>query len=713
MRNSISKLLVFTSFLMINFSCKNQSAGEQNGNFSDNPFATESKLALHAPDFSRIKDEHFKPAIEEGMKQQQEEIKKIADNPEAPSFENTLVALEKSGQLLNRVNLVFYLLTGANTNPLLQKVQDEVAPKLAANDDALYLNSKLFARVQTLYQQKEQLKLDPESKRLLEYYYQRFELAGARLSEAAKDTLRKLNQEEALLGSQFTNQLLAATKNGSVVFNTLEELKGLSDGEIAAAAQKAKENKLEGKWMISLQNTTQQPSLLSLTNRATRQKILEASLNRAEKSDSNDTRKTIVRIAEIRAQKAKLLGFTNYAQWKLRDQMAQTPEAVNTFLAKLVPATAAKVKTESGEIQALINQQKGGFDVEAWDWNYYSDQVRKAKYDLDESAVKPYFLLDSVLKNGVFYAANLLYGLSFKERKDLPVYQSDVRVFDVMDKDGSQIALFYCDYFKRDNKSGGAWMSNMVNQSHLLGAKPVIYNVCNFSKPVAGKPALITFSDVTTMFHEFGHGLHGIFADQQYPSISGANTARDFVEFPSQFNEHWAMDPKVFANYAKHYQTGAVMPQALVDKIKKAGTFNKGYTTAEALSATLLDLQWHILSPENINHDVDQFEMAALQKSGLYLKQVPPRYRSSYFLHIWGNGYAAGYYAYIWTAMLSEDAFAWFTEHGGLTRENGQRFRDMVLSRGNTLEYGKMYRAFRGHDPEIQPLLESRGLTGK
>ena len=713
MKNSIPKVLAFTSLWMINFSCKNQSAIEQSGNFSANPFATESKLALHAPDFSRIKDEDFKPAMEEGMKQQQEEIKKIAENPEAPSFENTLVALEKSGQLLTRVGLVFNLLTGANTNPLLQKVQDEEAPKLAANDDALYLNSKLFARVQTLYQQKEQLKLDPESKRLLEYYYQKFELAGARLSEAAKDTLRKLNQEEALLGSQFTNQLLAATKNGSVVLNSVEELKGLSDGEIAAAVQSAKDNKLEGKWMISLQNTTQQPSLLSLSNRATRQKILEASLNRAEKSDSNDTRKTIVRIAEIRAIKAKLLGFTNYADWKLRDQMAQTPEAVNTFLAKLVPAAAAKVKTESGEIQALINQQKGGFDVEAWDWNYYSDQVRKAKYDLDESAIKPYFLLDSVLKNGVFYAANLLYGLSFKERKDLPVYQSDVRVFDVMDKDGSQIALFYCDYFKRDNKSGGAWMSNMVNQSHLLGTKPVIYNVCNFSKPVAGQPALITFSDVTTMFHEFGHGLHGIFADQQYPSISGSNTARDFVEFPSQFNEHWAMDPKVFANYAKHYQTGAAMPQLLVEKIKKAGTFNKGYTTTEALSATLLDLQWHILSPENINHDVDQFEMAALQKSGLYLKQVPPRYRSSYFLHIWGNGYAASYYAYIWTAMLSEDAFAWFKEHGGLTRENGQRFRDMVLSRGNTLEYGKMYRAFRGHDPEIQPLLESRGLTGK
>jgi len=453
--------------------------------------------------------------------------------------------------------------------------------------------------------------------------------------------------------------------------------------------------------------------LASLTNRKTRQRLFEASVNRAEHGDANDTRAGILRLAQLRAEKAGLLGFENYAAWKLKDQMAQTPEAVDIFMAQLVPAAVARAGQEAADIQAEIDKQQGGFKLAAWDWDFYSEQVRKAKYDLDESEVKPYLELDNVLQKGVFYAANQLYGLTFKERKDLPVYQEDVRVFDVFDKDGSQIALFYCDYFKRDNKAGGAWMSNLVEQSKLMGTKPVIYNVCNFSKPAPNQPALISFDDVTTMFHEFGHALHGIFADAQYASLSGANTARDFVEFPSQFNEHWAMDPLVFKNYAIHYKTKELMPQILVDKIKKAAMFNQGYATTEAVAAAELDLKWHTLGRDAAPKDVDQFETDALKRSNLDLPQVPPRYRSSYFLHIWSNGYAAGYYAYMWTAMLENDAYSWFKEHGGLTRENGQRLRDMILSKGNTENLGKLFVDFRGHQPDIKPLLENRGLVGQ
>jgi peptidyl-dipeptidase Dcp len=404
------------------------------------------------------------------------------------------------------------------------------------------------------------------------------------------------------------------------------------------------------------------------------------------------------------------VGFKNYADWKLRDQMAKTPDAVYGFLDKLVPAATAKAKAEATDIQAVIDQQKGGFKLQPWDWDFYAEQVRKAKYDLDESQVKPYFEINKVLQDGVFYAANQLYGLTFKERKDLPVYQPDVRVFNVYDKDGSQLGLFYCDYFKRDNKSGGAWMNNLVGQSKLLGNKPVIYNICNFTKPAPGMPALISFEDVTTMFHEFGHALHGFFADQQYPSLASPNTARDFVEFPSQFNEHWALDPKVLAHYAVNYKTGTPMPQELVDKIKKAGTFNQGYALTEALADDIIDMQWHTLPASVGNLDADKLDSDALQKYQINLPQVPPRYRSSYFLHIWANGYAAGYYAYAWTEMLDDDAFAWFQQHGGLTRANGQRFRDMILSRGNTIEYGKMFRDFAGHDPDIKPMEKKRGL---
>lgn len=689
---------------------QNQSSGSDSLS-ANNPFFADSALPYHAPAFDKIKNGDYKPAIEAGMQQQLAEMQKIADSAEAPSFENTFVAMEKSGQLFNRVMQVFNCVTSANTNPELQKLQEEEAPKIAATTDAIYLNSKLFKRVEAIYQQRDQLKLDPESKRLVEYYYQKFELAGAKLSDADKEKLKKFNADEASLNAKFNNKLLAAAKAGALIVDDKSELAGLPQGTIDAAAQDAKAAGKPGKWLIPLQNTTQQPALQFLTNRATRQKLFQASWIRAEKSDANDTRSTIAQIAHIRAQKAKLLGYNSYAAWKLQDQMAKTPGAVDNFLSKLIPAATAKARAEAEDIQAVMNTQGGGFKLQPWDWNFYAEKVRKAKYDLDEDQVKPYFELNTVLQKGVFFAANQLYGLTFRERKDIPVYQPDVRVFEVFDHDGQSLALFYCDYFKRDNKQGGAWMDNMVTQSKLLGTKPVIYNVCNFTKPAAGQPALINFDDVTTMFHEFGHALHGMFASQQYPSISGTATARDFVEFPSQFNEHWASYPKVFNNYAVHYQTGAHMPQPLIDKIKKAATFNQGYALTELLAAADLDLKWHTLSADAPVQDVDKFEASALQQTHLDLPEVPTRYRSSYFLHIWSNGYAAGYYAYLWTEMLDDDAFAWFKENGGLNRQNGQRFRDMVLSRGNTEDLARMFKDFRGHDPDIKPMLVNRGLV--
>jgi peptidyl-dipeptidase Dcp len=682
----------------------------QSGLSSSNPFYSQSKLPYQAPPFNKIKDGDFKPAFDEGMKVQLLELEKIANNPAPPTFENTLAALEKSGRLLERVNNVFSLFTGANTNPALQETEEEIAPRLAAHRDAIFLDTKLFKRVEILYNTRSKLKLDAESKRLIEFYYQRFVLSGANLSDADKTSLKKLNEEEASLGAKFTKQLLAGNKTGALVVSDPSQLAGLSQGEIDAAASNAKANKFDGKWMLSLKNTTQQPALESLSDRATRQKLFEASWNRTEKNDSNDTRNTLAQIAKIHAEKAKLVGFPDYATWKLQDQMAKTPAAVNEFFAKLVTATTEKAKAEAADIQAVIDKQNGGFKLQPWDWDFYAEQVRKEKYDLDVNEIKPYLELKNVLENGVFYAANQLYGLTFKERHDLPVWQEDVRVFDVYDKDKSAIGLFYCDYYKRDNKSGGAWMDNLVRQSKLLGTKPVIINVCNFSKPAAGQPALISFDDVTTMFHEFGHALHGLFASQKYPALSSPNTARDFVEFPSQFNEHWALDPKVFKHYAVHYKTKQPMPQILVDKIKKAGKFNGGYNLTEVVAAASLDMQWHILSANDPLQDVDKFEKEALKRTKLDLPEVPPRYRSSYFLHIWANNYAAGYYAYLWTDMLEEDAFSWFKENGGLTRANGQRFRDMILSRGNTEDYGKMFRAFRGHDPDIKPMQQSRGL---
>ena len=541
----------------------------------ENPFYAASTLPYHAPAFDRIKDTDYQPALEAGMAEQLKEVEAIANSPAAPTFENTLVALERSGQLYGRVAEVFDGVTGANTNPTLDKVDEIESPKRAAHDDAIFLNEKLFARVAAIYKQMDALGLDAESKRLVDVYYKHFVHQGANLSAEDKAKLKKLNEEESTLQNAFRTKLLAATKEAAFTTKDKNALKGLSDAQIEAAVEAAKGRKVEG-YVLPLQNTTQQPILVSLEDRATRQAVFEDSWGRAERGGANDTRDTIARLAQVRAEKAKLLGFANYAAWNLEDQMAKTPEAAVKFMDALVPASTANAMAEGKEIQAVIDAQKGGFQLQPWDWEFYSEQVRKAKYDLDEAQVKPYFEVWNVLQNGVFYAANQLYGITFKERKDIPVYQADVRVFEVFDANGKPLALWYCDYFKRDNKSGGAWMSNFADQSKLLGTLPVIYNVANFQKPAAGEPALISFTDVTTMFHEFGHALHGMFSNAEYPYLSGTSVPRDFVEFPSQFNEHWASYPAVFDHFAKHYKTGEAMPAELAAKIRKAEKFNQG-----------------------------------------------------------------------------------------------------------------------------------------
>ena len=675
-----------------------------------NPFYAASTLPFQAPPFDKIKDADYQPAIEAGMAEQRREIDVIANDAAAPTFENTITAMERSGQLLQRVMLVFSGVTQANTNPGLQKVQEIEAPKLAAQSDYMNLNAKLFARVAKLYEERASLGLDAESMRLLEWDYLQFVKAGAKLGEADKEKLKKLNEEESTLTTAFNNKLLAATGAAAYQTNDKSGLAGLSAAQIEAAAGAAKGRKLGG-YVIPLQNTTQQPALEEMSDRPARQALFNASWTRAERGDANDTRATVARLAQLRAEKAGLLGFPNYAAWALTDQMSKTPEAALRFMDALVPASTANARAEGKEIQALIDTQHGGFSLEPWDWDFYSEQVRKARYDLDAAELKPYFEIHRVLEEGVFYAAHQLYGITFQERHDLPVYAPDVRTFECFDSDGKPLALLYFDYWKRDNKNGGAWMSEFVNQSKLLATLPVIYNVANFSKPAPGQPELITFEDVTTMFHEFGHGLHGIFANTQYPSLSGPNTARDFVEFPSQFNEHWATWPEVFQHYARNYKTGEPMPDALFQKINKAATFNQGYKLTEALAAAELDMQWHLLAPGAPLEDVDAFEKAALQRKGVALQTVPPRYRSSYFLHIWANGYAAGYYAYAWSEMLDDDAFQWFKDHGGLTRANGDRFRQMVLSRGNTEDLETMYERWLGAKPNVEPMLKVRGLA--
>ena len=677
---------------------------------ASNPFARPSTLPFQAPPFDRIKDTDYLPAIKAGMAEQRAEIARIAADRAAPTFDNTIAALERSGRLLERANNAFDGVNGANTNDVLQKTEEELAPLMAAHSDAINLDAKLFARVKALYDRRATLGLTPEQAMVLTETYQDMVRAGAQLSAADQQTLRTINGQLSTLETSFKQRLLAAAKAGALVVDDKAKLAGLSDAEIAAAAADAAARGLPGKYVLSLQNTTQQPLLATLTDRATREALFNASWTRAEKGDGNDTRQTIAQIAQLRAQKAKLLGFASWADYKLADQMAKNPATALSFIRQIAAPVAVEQKREAGELQAQIKAEGGNFDLKPLDWDFYSEKLRKAKYDLNQDELKPYFEIDKVLNDGVFYAANQLYGLSFKKRTDLPVWHPDVSVYEVFEENGQPLGLMYFDYWKRDNKNGGAWMSNFVNQSKLLGTKPVIYNVGNFTKPAAGQPALITFDDVTTMFHEFGHALHGLFANQVYPSVSGTNTARDFVEFPSQFNEHWALDPKVLAHYAVDYRTGKPIPAALVDKIKRAGTFNSGYGFGEALAASQLDMSWHSLPADAPRQDADTFEAKALAASGLDTADVPPRYRSSYFLHIWGNGYSAGYYAYQWTKMLDENAYSWFEKNGGLTRANGQRFRDMILSKGHTEDYATMFRAFYGKDPEVTPLLNGLGL---
>ncbi|BAK11373.1 MULTISPECIES: peptidyl-dipeptidase Dcp [Pantoea] len=678
-------------------------------NARQNPFFNVSSLPYHTPPFDQIQETDFLPALQAGMEEKRQEVLAIATNPEAATFLNTCEALEKSGQLLTRVSLVFNAMTSAHTSPYLQQVDEDIAPQLTALNDEIMLNRPLFSRIDQVYLQRNSL--DAESKRLVEVLWQRFQLAGANLPETQKQQLKALNQEAARLSTQFTNKLLAATKAGGLVVNDVQQLAGLSPSDLAVAQAAAAARGLENAWLLVLQNTTQQPALQSLEDRSTRQALFHAAMTRSEKNDDNDTRALVLRLAQVRAEQAKLLGFASFAAWQLQDQMAKTPDAAFAFMRNIVPAARARAEREAAAIQQTIDSQQGNFTLGAWDWNFYAEQVRRAQYDLDESQIKPYFELNSVLEKGVFWAATQLYGIQFTQRHDLPVYHPDVQVYEIFDTDGSGMALFYTDFFKRDSKGGGAWMSNFVNQSTLLDEKPVIYNVCNYTKPANGEPALLSWDDVITLFHEFGHTLHGLFASQRYPSLSGTETPRDFVEFPSQINEHWASEPQVFRHFARHYQTGEAMPAALHEKIIRAGKFNKGYEMTELLAAALLDLHWHSLEGKTPVQSVDAFEQQALRSDDIDLAAVPPRYRSSYFQHIWGGGYSAGYYAYIWTQMLADDGYQWFVEHGGLTRENGDIFRQKILSRGNSSDLKALYESWRGGAPQLEPMLKNRGLA--
>ncbi|CAH0154884.1 peptidyl-dipeptidase Dcp [Enterobacter ludwigii] len=672
-----------------------------------NPFFESSLLPYQAPRFDEINDGHYRPAFDEAIRQKRAEIDAIVAQTAAPDFNNTVLALEKSGAMLSRVSSVFFAMTSAHTNDDLQALEEQISTELAALANDIWLNDTLFSRVESVWQ--DCAALDAESRRLAEETYQHFVLAGARLNDAEKAELKALNTEAATLTSQFNQRLLAATKASGLVVDYVHQLDGLSPDEIATAAHAAAEKGLNDRWLIPLLNTTQQPALSALRDRQTRENLFNAGWTRTQKGDENDTRALILRLTALRARQAKLLGFEDYASWSIADQMAKTPAAALAFMRGIVPAARTRATLEQADIQNVIDDEQGGFTVQAWDWAFYAERVRQAKYALDESQIKPYFALNTVLQDGVFWAASQLFGLRFVERFDIPVYHPDVRVWEIFDHTGEGMALFYGDFFARESKAGGAWMGNFVEQSYEFASRPVIYNVCNYQKPANGQTALISWDDVVTLFHEFGHTLHGLFASQRYASLSGTNTPRDFVEFPSQINEHWASHPQVFAHYARHYQTGEPMPEALRDKMLNATQFNKGYDMTELLSAALLDMNWHGIS-EPVD-DVDAFEAAALHKEGLDLPAVPPRYRSSYFAHIFGGGYAAGYYAYLWTQMLADDGYQWFVEQGGLTRENGQKFREAILSRGNSTDLAELYRNWRGHDPKIEPMLDNRGLS--
>ena len=676
----------------------------------DNPFLSESKLPYYSPPFDKIKDEHFQPAIEQGMAEQLQEIEKIANQKAKPTFDNTIVAMEKSGRLLYRARQTFSNLNACSTNPTMQKIDKELSPKLAAHLDAIRLNGPLFARIQALQDQRDKLKLDAESKYLLERYYKDFVRAGAKLNDAEKEKLKAMNQEIATLQTTFEQNVLKEKNASSIVVDTREELDGLPESAIAAAEKAGKEDGKEGKFVIRLMNTTSQPSLASLKNRALRQRIMETSLSRNSRGGEFDTREIVSKIARLRAERAQLLGYENHAAYQLEDQTAKDVPTVNKMLSSITPAAVSNARKEIADMQAVIDQQGGGFQLEPWDWDFYSEQVRKAKYAYDENDLRPYFEMNRVLIDGVFYAATKQYGITFKERKDLPVYLPDIRVFEVFNEDKSPLALFIVDWYARPSKRGGAWANAYVGQSHLLNRKPVIANHLNVPKPPEGQPTLLTWDEVRTAFHEFGHALHGMFSNVKYPRFGGASVPRDFVEYPSQVNEMWMDWPEILQNYAKHYQTGAPMPKELLDKVAAAEKFNQGFKTTEYLGSTLLDQAWHQLKPEQVSNDALAFEAEALNKAGVALREVPPRYRTAYFSHTFSGGYSAGYYSYMWSEVLDADTVEWFKKNGGLTRANGDRFRKTLLSRGGSDDAMNLFRNMVGRDPQIGPLLSRRGL---
>ena len=683
----------------------------QTNSLQDNPLLTESTLDYQAPDFSKIRPEHFVPAIKEGIRLQLAEIDSITSNTAAPTFENTVLAYEKSGRVLARATSILSGLVGADGTEELQKIDEETTPLLSDHQDALLLNEKLFARIKAVYEARQSLQ--GEDLRLTELLYEQFVHEGALLSDADKATLKKLNSEIAVLQTKFTNQVNAGTKEAAVLVDKVEELDGLSQEAVTRAAEAATAAGHKGKYLLEQTNTSRPGYLAELNNRDVRRRVLEASLARCSSGDSTNTHTTITRLASLRAEKAKILGFPNFASWALKDQMAGRPEAVERLIQQLTPACRTKVAADVAELEAFAQQTEGkDFKLAAWDLDYYAERLKKAKYDLNEADLKPYFVLDSVLKNGVFYAANQLYGLTFKPRPDIPVYADGVQVYEVFDQDNTPMALFYTDYFRRPTKTGGAWMSNFVQQSTLFGTKPVIYNVCNFEAPAKGEPAFLTSDDVETLFHEFGHALHGLFASQKYETLSGTNTPRDFVEMPSQFNEHWMTDSLVLHHYARHYKTGEAMPQELIDKLKATATYGQSYSLAENLAAVAIDMAWGMLPAGETVKDVDAFECDVLTRAGLDFALVPPRYRSAYYLHVFAGAYASGYYSYLWTEVLDHNIYDWFASHGGLTRQNGQRFRDEVLSRGNTAPVGTFFTTFTGlQEPDMSSLLRFRGLT--
>ncbi len=678
----------------------------------DNPFAAESPLFLNYPPFDSIEDAHYLPAFEAGMQEQLAEIDAVANQAAAPSIDNTLVALERSGQTLARVSSVFYAMTSAHTNDAIKAVQAEIAPRLAAHNDRILLNEALFTRIQSLYQQRQNLETNAETLRLIEETYRSFVRAGALLSAEQKDSLRSINAELADLRTQFGQNVLNEVNESAIVIDSANELAGLSDAEIQSAADTALERGLDGKYVLPLLNTTQQPALESLSNRALRERIFQTSRARGSSGTQYDNRSIVSRTAKLRARKATLLGYANHAEYVLDDETAKTVTAVNERLGALTPAAVANAKREAAELQALIDVEAGNFELAAWDWNFYANKLRQQRFTFDASQLRPYLELDSVLKNGAFFAAGQIYGLRFEERFDLPVYQEDVRVFEVFEEDGSTLSLFIFDPYARASKRGGAWASSYVSQSHLLGKRAVVANHINIPKPPDGEPTLLTFTEVTTIFHEFGHALHSMFSNVQYPSFAGTSVPRDFVEYPSQVNEMWSTWPEVLSNYARHYQTGEPMPTELLERVLASQQFNEGYATTEYLAAAVIDQALFQLSEDEIPvaEELMAFEANVLEAAGANLATVPPRYRLPYFSHIMG-GYSAGYYAYIWSEVLDADTVDWFTENGGMLRQNGQRFRDAVLSRGGSEDAMSLFRVFRGREPNVSPLLNRRGLN--